>query len=132
LSETAEAVRPGGAFGSGGFPDEARRMSDAINLARLAGDTGRWLAIRMHDGGSDGIAYDFRADAIRHQIHPEFCTYIRVTPGSATPAECWPVLRFTRWAYDQGFRITSPEDPDPIMPGKAEDLAAILRQNMRL
>ena len=126
-----EAVRPGGAFGPG-YPAAAKRMSDAINTARVAGDTGKWLAIRLHDGSCDGTAYDTRADAIRHQLHIEFCTYVRVMPGSATPAECWAVLRFTRWAYDNGHRITSPEDPDPIMPGRAEDLSRLLRQKMRL
>lgn len=125
-----EALRPGGAF-AGAVPDEARRMADQINLHLAAGKVAHWAAIRLHDGGSDGIAYETRAAAIRHQLHEQFCTYVLMHPGGMTPAEAWAVLRFTRWAYDNGFRITSPEDPDPVMPGRMEDLNALLRTSRR-
>ena len=49
--------------------DAAKRCSDIITLAAIAGSAGRFMAIRLADGGSDRDLYDSRDDAIRHQLH---------------------------------------------------------------
>jgi hypothetical protein len=112
----------GAAFG---FSDAARRMADQVNRHIEAQGFlahGRWAAIRLADGGSDGVLYDRRADAVRHQRDERYCTYVQVPPNSMTPREAEAVLRFTRFAYDHGYRITSPEDPEPIMPLRSNAL----------
>lgn len=114
------------------FPDAARRMSDQVNLHLAAGQVMRWAAIRLADGTSDGVAYDTKQDAIRHQLHEELCTYVLIQPGGMQPREADAVLRFTRWAYDNGYRIRDPDDPLPVMPGRMEALDKIVTQRMRL
>lgn len=115
-----------------GFSDAAKRMADQVSLhiAALGNDAFfRWVAIRLADGGSDGTLYDTRADAVRHQSDERLCTYVMVPPTGMTPREADAVLRFTRFAYDNGYRITSPEDPEPIMPLRNEALSALTRSN---
>jgi hypothetical protein len=113
-----------------GFSDSAKRMADAVNFHLLVegfAATGRWVAIRLSDGGSDGTLYDRRCDAVRHQLDERLCTYVQVPGNTMTPREADAVLRFSRFAYDSGYRITSPEDPEPIMPVRHEELSRIVR-----
>jgi len=92
----------------GCYDDAARRCADVTTLAAMAGDGGRWLAIRLSDGGSDGAVYDTRAEAIRHQLHESQCAYVRVQ--EMTVAEAATFLTFARRAYDAGFRLCDPDD----------------------
>jgi hypothetical protein len=129
---TAETLpRPVDAFGRY-YPDEAKRMADVISLHMLAGQMGKWCAIRLSDGGSDGVAYDTRADAIRHQLHESLCCYVPIFADRADPDKAWAALRFARWAYDNGMRIFDHTDPDPVMPIRSESLAALLRTKVRI
>ena len=50
--------------------DAARSMAAAVTLAAMNGGGGRWLAVRLRDGGSDHVVYDKRSDAMRHQLSP--------------------------------------------------------------
>lgn len=96
--------------------DDGRRAADAINVHRVAGAVGRFVAIRLSDGGSDGQAYDTKADAVRHQLHERQCAYVCVPPAPATAAEMTRYLQLHREAYDAGYRFSDPDGPDVMMP----------------
>jgi hypothetical protein len=91
-------------------------MSDAVTLAAVTGNVGKWMAIRMSDGGSDNVIYDHRRDAVSHQFHEQLCCYVKVFPGGMTAQECAGFLEYHRAAYDAGFRLPDPEFQPPLMP----------------
>jgi hypothetical protein len=85
--------------------DPAKRMSDIITthfLADPSGNRGRWVAIRLSDGGSDGIVYDDVARAAWEQLHYRQCAYIRIPTGGIGPRECDVILAYHRKVYDLG------------------------------
>jgi len=96
----------------------AKRMSDALNTyihglrEHLFELRDKWMAFRLSDGTSDGVLYDSKRDAVRHQDDEFRCAYIsfRNILGGASPQECVRVLNFTRDAYDAGFRLADPDD----------------------
>lgn len=95
-----------------GFSDAARRASDIINthIAALGWHSrGKWVAIRLSDGGSDDVVYDSRADAVRHQLHETQCCYVQLPPTGTTPMEMESFLAFNRKLYDNGMRLQDPE-----------------------
>jgi hypothetical protein len=109
------------------YSDAARRCSDWIRLHVIGGSVGRWAAIRLADGGSDGIAYDTRRDAIRHQLHEQLCAYVKVPPDDMTPREAEYFLAFHRKVYDAGFRLIDPDDDrEVIMPDRIEQLPRLI------
>lgn len=89
--------------------DAARRCADIVTLATLAGHTGEWVAIRLSDGGSDGVHYPSKGVAARHQLHESQCTYVKVPPDGLTPRLAEVLLTFYRRAYDAGFRQSDPD-----------------------
>jgi hypothetical protein len=108
------------------YSDAARRASDVITLHLLA-DRERavnsWVAIRLSDGGSDGILYDSKAAAVRHQLHEYQCAYAKVPPDGMGPREAEIFLRFNRELYDAGMRLADPDtDREVIMPLRLEDI----------
>lgn len=99
------------------YSDAARRCSDAIRLHIIAGEGGKWAAIRLSDGGSDGIAYDTRAEAVRHQLHETQCAYVHIPWDDMSPAAAERFLAMNREFYDAGFRMTDPDAPvSPVIP----------------
>jgi len=104
----------------------AWRFSEAATQGLVDGKVGRWIAARLSDGSTDGVYYDSRADAVRHQVHESLCCYVIVTPVGMTPKQAESVLKFYRWAYDNGHRILDPEQPDYILPTTNEDMASQL------
>lgn len=103
------------------YSDSARRMSDVINLhVEALGHeaSGKWVAIRLSDGGSDGVLYGTRKEAIRHQLHEQLCCYVRLAPFGQrmNPREAESYLTSNRSAYDAGFRLQDPDDPEMIKP----------------
>lgn len=116
------------------YSDSAKRCSDAIRLHIVAGMAGRYAAIRLSDGGSDGVAYDTRRDAIRHQLHEQQCAYIKIPPDAMPPEHAERFLAIQRELYDAGFRLNDPDGPELIMPTNMEDLRgamAALRAGLR-
>jgi hypothetical protein len=97
------------------FSDAAKRCADMIAVHILAGKAGRWAAIRLSDGSSDGIAYDRKSDAIRHQLHESQCAYVKIPHGGMPLAEAESFLNFNREAYDAGFRLIDPDDPRELI-----------------
>lgn len=100
------------------FPitDEGRRLSDAVDLARLTGGAGRWIAARLSDGGTDGQVYDTRADAVRHQLHEEQCAYLLVPPAPMPPAEATAWLALHRRMYAAGYKLSDPAGGTAPLP----------------
>lgn len=73
------------------WPDRTRRAYEAINLHYQAlGNeaSGKWVAVRMSDGGSDNILYDTKDQAVHFQLHMHQCMYVCLPPsGQMTMAE---------------------------------------------
>lgn len=113
----------GGELAKVGFSDAAMRASDAMNTAVLAGQAGKWLAIKLHDGSTDGTAYDQKADAVRFQLHEQMCMYLKVPHDGLQPREAQRLLDIHRQLYDAGFRLS---DPDQVLglPLGREDVTA--------
>lgn len=109
--------------------EAGKRMADALNahVVFTAGSFGRWVAIRLEDGSSDGVLYDTRADAIRHQLHDTLCWYEPIRPSSYSPDECALLLVYARAAYDAGWRPER-DAPAPILPVRHEDGVRKIRQ----
>lgn len=107
--------------------DIGRRAHDVISLHVIGGNVGKWVALRLADGGSDGIPYDTRRDAIKHQLHEQLCCYVKV-PADGMPAD--HALRFiliNRALYAQGFRLADPDMPgEPIYPMTDEEATRII------
>lgn len=107
--------------------DAARRYADAVNLHVAAlgwGAVKKWVAVRLSDGGSDGVLYDTRDDAIAHQLHETQCAYVCVQPGGTTACRAESFLRTTRAAYVAGAHWTGPGSPEIIRRLTRRDQAA--------
>ena len=90
--------------------DRAHRASDVVNLHVLAGAAGRWVALRLSDGSSDGNTYDSKAEAVRFQLHEQQCAYIRIPPEGMTPRQAKvSVLDFQEGLYNSGHRLADPD-----------------------
>lgn len=107
--------------------DAAKRMCDQIN-ARLTFSNpwevrSKWMAFRLNDGGTDGVIYDTREEAINHQIDERFCCYFtfRSAMSGAKPLDCQIFLNYYRDMYDANMRMHEPEAPQLILPTKAYD-----------
>lgn len=116
--------------------DAAQRMFDTLQLHHQAltlldkVEGQHWVAIRLSDGGSDGIAYDTRWDAIRHQLTPTQCGYMPIKPGMPGLAGCDVLLWYWRGAYERGWR---PDENTPHLhlPMKMEITRAAQRGRRR-
>ena len=105
--------------------DAAQRMYDQLRLHQLAlteldklqGQ--HWVAIRLSDGGSDGILYDTRWDAIRHQLHGTQCGYLPIKPQMPGIVGCDVLLWYWRGAYERGWRPDQ-DTPHLHLPMKME------------
>src|SRR5713101_1820363 len=105
--------------------DAGKRASDIVNLhlAFTKWDElkNKWIAFRLSDGGSDGVLYDTKQDAVKHQLHEMACAYVcyRGLAGGSTATEMGIFLQFSRDAYDAGFRLPDPDSrtggPDVLM-----------------
>jgi hypothetical protein len=102
------------------MPDDARRAADVINMHILLGQRG-WVAIRLSDGGSDGVVYDRREDAVRHQLHEHQCAYFLLSSIPVTPRETDVYLNYNRQLYDAGLRMGDTDAPSPIAPIRTEN-----------
>jgi len=118
--------------------DAGKRASDQINLHRTFMQWDelktKWIAFNLSDGSSDGILYDNKRDAIKHQVHEFQCAYVcfkNLIQGS-TPKEMAIFIQFSRDAYKAGFRLPDPDDvtggPDVLMTAAQTDY---YRQAMR-
>jgi hypothetical protein len=100
------------------WPDDARRLADAVNLhiTAIGVDAyGKWVAAKLSDGTPDPDLYDTKTDAVRHQLDETMCVYVCITPPHMTYKEATALLRFTRALYDGGYRMPHPEH-EIVMP----------------
>ena len=100
------------------YSDAARRASDIVNLHIVAEpeNAGRWVAIRLSDGGSDGAVYDSREAAISHQLRPQYCTFVQMPPDGMSPKEAEALLKYWRALVDANVRDDDIYTPMPLMP----------------
>jgi hypothetical protein len=117
--------------------DAAKRCSEQVNLHILAhtrsgdmvpdwGSSTPWVAIRLSDGGSDGILYDSKRQATEHQLHPHQCAYITVPPEGMTPEQARVMLKFTKQMYDAGVQLADPDmQVQPVV--RKEAIPSVIR-----
>jgi hypothetical protein len=95
------------------YPDEARRMSDAMNLHALAGMRSKWVCFALADGTSpDGnTVYDTREEAIifRRWDRDNYI-YLQVQADGMSPKNAQEFLRYARMLHDNGYRMPDPRD----------------------
>jgi hypothetical protein len=112
-----EWARPSG----GRHSDAAKRIRDIYNLHRAAGAAGaafglnstlnKIFAVALADGTSDGVLYDTRFDAIRHQHHNEkWYAYLRVERFVMSTCQADSMLKWHREAYDKGLVFVDRDD----------------------
>ena len=92
--------------------DAAKRMADAVNLHIAAlgfGAFKQWVAVALADGRSNGTLYETRRDAVRHQMDPERCAFVKVPPSRMNTCGAEAYLEFCRRAQAAGFRLTDPD-----------------------
>lgn len=97
--------------------DAGKRASEMVNLYVTNMDwddiKDKFVAIRLEDGSSDGIIYDSKIDAIKHQNFEQQCAYVgfRNLMGGSTPRDMAIFIAMNREAYDHGMRLADPEAP---------------------
>lgn len=119
------------------FPhtDAAKRLADVYNLHRVGApfdSIGKWIAVRLSDGSTDHTLYDTKRDAILHQHHNEqWYVFVKIVPTSMRECEAEVMLSVHRKLYDNGLRMTDPDDKhggkDVIKRVTAEDMHALSR-----
>ena len=85
----------------GPHSDAAMRVYDTYHLHRSAvgiyNVIGKWFASSLNDGSTDGVLYDSRPDAIRHQHHNEkWFTFVQVTQANMTVCSAEVMLNIAR------------------------------------
>lgn len=103
------------------YPDYAYRCSDIVRQMITDGYAGKWVAIRMSDGGSDKIAYDTKGDAIRFQLHEFLCCYVLIPFDDMSPRAARNFIDLHRQLYDAGHHLVDP-DKEIVTPHLGEDL----------
>lgn len=92
--------------------DAARRCADAYNEQleeHGMNAPGKWIAVRLSDGGSDGVLYPTKGDAVRFQLHENQCAYISLLPNRLSVEDAASILRVHRKLYDANARISDPD-----------------------
>ncbi len=105
--------------------EAAKRMADTIALHQMVLSRDeliakRFVAIRLSDGGSDGVVYETRQDAIRHQLHETLCGYFQIPLERWSEETCDSLLWYVRTRYDAGYRAAP--DRQLIIPRRIEEL----------
>lgn len=92
--------------------DDAKRCSEAVNI-HLRVDhihaIGKWVAIRLSDGGSDMNLYDTKEAAVRFQLDEFQCGYVCIPPNGMSVDDAQRWLDVTRRMRDAGVRIADPD-----------------------
>jgi hypothetical protein len=100
----------------GCYSEAARRMAAEVNLhAVVPGNAGRWVAVRLSDGGADHTVYDRWCDAVAFQLHPTQCLYYLLpavaVDGILTDQAAEVLLKHHRDLYAAGARQPHPPEP---------------------
>lgn len=93
--------------------DAAKRQSDTYRLHRTAQGIdaiGQFFASALADGTTDGVLYESKSAAVRHQHHDEqWYAFVCIGPGDWTPCEAEEFLFLQRMLYDRNIRLTDPD-----------------------
>lgn len=108
--------------------DRGKRLAAAHANARMVGGTGKWIAARLSDGGTDGVIYDKRQDAINHQLHETQCVYVQVQPDQMPAHEASQFLEVGERIYDSGRRLSDPDGTPMITSEQVPNLNRALRR----
>lgn len=109
--------------------DAAKRISDTYSIHRLAdpiGHIGKWFAVAIADGTSDGTLYDSRHDAITHQHHNEtYYAYVQIVPANMSVCMAEMFLSGVRKTYEARKNLMNRDHPqgglEPITRLTIED-----------
>jgi hypothetical protein len=109
--------------------DAAKRVSDAYRLHRSAlGNeaAGRWIAVSLADGASDGALYDTKTAAARHQHgREEWFAYVVIGAWDMDVCEAEDYLASVRLWHEAGIPLT---DPREVIPrATVEDQRSLIR-----
>lgn len=115
--------------------DRAKRCSDTHRLHRSALGTeaiGRYIAVRISDGQSDGTLYDTKRDAVRHQKHNErLYAYLCIGPDDLSVCEAEATLEAFEAIMAAGLNLTDPDHPhggrEVIQRATVEDQRSLIR-----
>lgn len=118
----------------GGHSDAAKRVADQYALHRIGAgmaSTGKWFAVALSDGTSDGTLYDTKRDAVRHQHHNEmYFAFICIAPSNMSVCDADIFIKTQRALYDAGLRMSDPDDPAggraPIVRQTREDQISLM------
>ena len=112
-----------------GLSDAAKACANTVTMHALAGGAGRFVAIRLADGGSDNVLYDTRQDAINHQLHETQCAYICIPPCGMTTKDAAEYLTLNRNLYDAGWHMCDPQMITPVRKEDARQKLAMLKNH---
>lgn len=107
--------------------DAAKRFADTIALHQtvLSRDeliAKRYIAVALSDGSTDGVVYDTRNDAMRHQKgHPALYLYFQIPFERLSVHACDSLLWYVRGVYDAGYRPRL-EEAELVIPNSIEDI----------
>lgn len=96
--------------------EAGKRASDVANMhlqfAVWDDIRTKWIAFNLGDGRSDGVLYDSKKDAVKHQFHEQLCAYFafKNCPNGTNARDMAIFIQFTRDAYKAGFRLSDPEN----------------------
>lgn len=100
----------------GQHTDAAKRCSDAVNLQIAAmGDKaiGKVIAVSLADGSGDGVLYETKWEAVRHQHHNErFYAFIRIPHGGMPVCDAESFLWVHRMARERDIASPDLSRPD--------------------
>jgi hypothetical protein len=98
--------------------DAAKRIADQYGLHKVADPLGlytigKFFAVAIADGTSDGTLYDTRGEAIRHQKHNEtYYAYIQIVPSQMSVCDAEMYLSGVRKTYDARKNLMDRESPN--------------------
>lgn len=109
--------------------DAARRFADNVRIHQLVLSwdemlAGRYMAVRLEDGWSDGTAYDTRTAAAVNQTRiAGYYLYFKIPAEPMSEREADFCLWYARRAYDNGWREDPAHDARTlILPTRLEDV----------
>lgn len=109
--------------------DDAARFHSMLRVHQMVLSfeevaAGRFMAVRLSDGGSDGMIYESQADAVRHQTgNQNYYLYVRIMPERLSNRSCDVMLWYGRIRHDRGYRPAGAHEGSRlILPMRLEDL----------
>jgi hypothetical protein len=83
------------------WSDKGKRCSEIVrqHLEDEPECVGSWVAIRLSDGGSDGVLYPLKEIAVSFQLHETQCAYLRIPLGGIPEREAISFLYHVAQLY---------------------------------